>query len=48
MLIYGVAEYTGKLTSERAREAHLDFGIARCNKTKIAALAHEFGVPYCI
>lgn len=48
MLIYGVAKYTGKLTSERAREASLDFDIAGCNETRIAALARELGVPYRI
>lgn len=44
MLIYGVAKYTGKLTSE----ASLDFDIAGCNETKIDALARELGVPYRI
>ncbi|NGZ85928.1 saccharopine dehydrogenase family protein [Duganella aceris] len=46
ILIYGAAGYTGKLISERAREAGLDFEIAGRNEAKVAALARELGVPY--
>jgi short subunit dehydrogenase-like uncharacterized protein len=48
ILIYGAAGYTGKLISERARQAGLDFEIAGRNEAKVAALARELGVPYRI
>ena len=48
ILIYGAAGYTGKLISQRACEAGLNFEIAGRNESKIAALARELGVPYRI
>lgn len=46
VLIYGAAGYTGKLISQRALQAGLDFEIAGRNDAKVAALAHELGVSY--
>lgn len=46
LLIYGATGYTGKMISQRAREAGLEIEIAGRDKAKVAALAGELGVPY--
>lgn len=48
LLIYGATGYTGKLISERARQAGITFEIAGRNEAKVAALARELGVPFRI
>ena len=46
ILIYGATGYTGKLVSEQARHAGLDFAIAGRNEEKFCALARRLGGPY--
>jgi short subunit dehydrogenase-like uncharacterized protein len=48
LLIYGATGYTGKLIAARAKEAGLDFAIAGRDAVKVAALAHELGVPHAV
>ena len=43
ILIYGATGYTGKLVSEQARHAGLDFAIAGRNEEKVGALARRLG-----
>jgi short subunit dehydrogenase-like uncharacterized protein len=46
LLIYGATGSTGTLLSHRAKAAGLSFDIAGRDADKVAALAHELGVPY--
>jgi short subunit dehydrogenase-like uncharacterized protein len=46
LLIYGATGYTGKLISEQARQAGLNFEIAGRNEAGVARLARDLGVGY--
>ena len=48
LMIYGATGYTGRMASEHAKRAALDFVLAGRTETKLKELAVSLGVPYSV